>query len=177
MQALAYGMPAIAHGFKVGIGTIAGAALYERLLARDLSNIDIEARCRAWPSRSDVEQAVRQAHDIAPLAESAVEESLAKYIDAGELRRRLTTLGERWPALRRRVTEQMLPADQIRGLLQAAGCPTDPAEIGVDMARLKASYELAWTIRRRYTVLDLATETGLLAEIVDELFAPGGFWR
>jgi glycerol-1-phosphate dehydrogenase [NAD(P)+] len=31
-------------------------------------------------------------------------------------------------------------------------------------------------IRRRYTVLDLAAETGLLGELVDELFAPGGFW-
>jgi glycerol-1-phosphate dehydrogenase [NAD(P)+] len=31
-------------------------------------------------------------------------------------------------------------------------------------------------IRRRYTVLDLATETGILGECVDELFAPGGFW-
>ena len=31
-------------------------------------------------------------------------------------------------------------------------------------------------IRRRYTVLDLAAETGLLGELVDELFAPGGSW-
>jgi glycerol-1-phosphate dehydrogenase [NAD(P)+] len=31
-------------------------------------------------------------------------------------------------------------------------------------------------IRRRYTVLDLANETGILDECVDELFAPGGFW-
>jgi glycerol-1-phosphate dehydrogenase [NAD(P)+] len=46
----------------------------------------------------------------------------------------------------------------------------------VDRARLKESYELARTIRSRYTVLDLATETGLLSECVNELFAPGGFW-
>ena len=62
MQALAYGHPAIAHGFKVGIGTIAGAAFYERLLARDLTAIDIEARCRAWPSRAEVEREVRGKH-------------------------------------------------------------------------------------------------------------------
>jgi hypothetical protein len=28
----------------------------------------------------------------------------------------------------------------------------------------------------RYTALDLANETGLLPELVDELFAPGGYW-
>jgi glycerol-1-phosphate dehydrogenase [NAD(P)+] len=31
-------------------------------------------------------------------------------------------------------------------------------------------------IRSRYTVLDLAYETGILDEIVQELFAPGGYW-
>jgi glycerol-1-phosphate dehydrogenase [NAD(P)+] len=31
-------------------------------------------------------------------------------------------------------------------------------------------------IRSRYTVLDLAYETGTLQECVDELFAPGGYW-
>ena len=31
-------------------------------------------------------------------------------------------------------------------------------------------------IRRRYTVLDLTNETGLLDELVAELFAGDGFW-
>lgn len=176
MQALGYGEPAVAHGFKVGIGTIASAALYERLLLRDLSDLDIDALCRAWPSRAEVERTVRQSHTIPMLAENAAEESLAKYIDADQLRQRLTLLRERWPLIRERVAAQLMPADHLRGLLRAAGCPTAPADVGVDLARLKASYELARTIRSRYTVLDLATETGVLSECVDELFAPGGFW-
>jgi glycerol-1-phosphate dehydrogenase [NAD(P)+] len=177
MQALGYGYPAIAHGFKVGIGTIAGAALYERLLARDLTEIDIEARCRAWPSRGAVEQGVRAAHDLPVVAASAVEETLAKYIDEAQLHERLTLLRARWPALRRRLAVQLLPPGQIRGRLQAAGCPTEPEEIGISRPRLQASFALARTIRSRYTVLDLAVETGLLDELVQELFAPGGFWQ
>jgi len=31
-------------------------------------------------------------------------------------------------------------------------------------------------IRRRYTVLDLAVETGVFEECVAELFASGGIW-
>jgi glycerol-1-phosphate dehydrogenase [NAD(P)+] len=31
-------------------------------------------------------------------------------------------------------------------------------------------------IRRRFTVLDLALQAGILDECVEELFAPGGFW-
>jgi len=31
-------------------------------------------------------------------------------------------------------------------------------------------------IRKRYTLLDLLLEAGLLEDSVAELFAPGGFW-
>ena len=106
-----------------------------------------------------------------------MEESLAKYIDRAQLRERLTLLRVRWPALRRRLAAQLLPVGDIRGRLRAAGCPTEPEEIGISKVRLRASYGLARTIRSRYTVLDLAVETGLLDTLVQELFAPGGFWQ
>ncbi|MBV9278778.1 MAG: sn-glycerol-1-phosphate dehydrogenase [Chloroflexi bacterium] len=176
MQALGHGEPPIPHGFKVGIGTIAVAALYERVLARDLSDLDVDALCRAWPSRLEVERAVRRAHDIPQLAENAVAESLAKYVGADQLRRRLLVVRERWPAIRERLGAQLMTADHLRELLRAAGCPTHPDEIGVSLTRLRESYTLARTIRSRYTVLDLVDETGILSPCVDELFAPGGFW-
>ena len=69
-----------------------------------------------------------------------------------------------------------MTADQLCALLAAAGCPTDPAAIGIDLATLRESYWLARTIRSRYTVLDLVYETGVLDACVEELFAPGGFW-
>lgn len=176
MQALGHGHAAVPHGFKVGVGTIAAAALYERVLARDFGKLDIDALCRAWPSREAVEHTVRQAHDIPQLAENAVEESLAKYIDIDQLRQRLTLLRERWPAIRERLITQLMTANQLRELLQAAGCPIHPDEIGVSISRLEESYTLARTIRSRYTVLDLVSETGVLSACVNELFAPSGFW-
>ncbi len=176
MQALAHGHGAVPHGFKVGVGTIAAAALYERLLARDLTRLDVEAVCASWPSRQEVERSVRLRHGPS-LATQAVEESLAKYLDAGQLRQRLLLVRERWPAIRERLETQLMTAERLRDRLRSAGCPTDPTEIGIDAPRFVASYALAGTIRRRYTVLDLAHETGLLADCVDELFAPGGFWN
>jgi hypothetical protein len=35
---------------------------------------------------------------------------------------------------------------------------------------------LAQQIRNRYTIFDLAAETGLFTDSVDKLFQPGGFW-
>jgi glycerol-1-phosphate dehydrogenase [NAD(P)+] len=64
----------------------------------------------------------------------------------------------------------------LREQLHAAGAPTSPAELGLCVEDLRTTYVRARMIRSRYTALDLAYEAGILEEIVDELFAPGGYW-
>lgn len=123
-----------------------------------------------------MERSVRAAHTIPDLREGAVEQSLAKYISAEELAGRLVLLREVWPDLRERLTDQLLPAGQIKEMLQAAGCPTRPIEIGLGWEEFKATYFKARTIRKRYTVLDLAAEAGVFDECVEKLFTPDGFW-
>ncbi len=176
MEALAHDHAPVSHGFKVGVGSIAIAALYELVLARDLSRLDIDALCRAWPSREEVERSVQQRHHIPKLAENAVQQSLAKYLTPDQLRQRLLLIQQRWPVIRERLEPQLMTAEHIRNLLRAAGCPTEPAEIGVSTAQLRETYTLARTSRSRYTVLDLVNEVGILNACVDELFAPGGYW-
>jgi glycerol-1-phosphate dehydrogenase [NAD(P)+] len=170
-----HGRPPLSHGFKVALGTVAIAALYERILDRDLAALDLAAAVRAWPSWDEVERRVRAAHDP-PVEDAAVRECRAKYIDGDALARRLTLLRERWPELRQRLRAQLIPAHRVRAQLEAAGCPTTPAQIGLELDRFRQTYRRAQMIRRRYTVLDLANETGLLETCVEELFAVGGFW-
>jgi glycerol-1-phosphate dehydrogenase [NAD(P)+] len=176
MQGLAHDGREISHGFKVGIGSIASAALYEALLQRDPARLDVEALCRAWPSREEVEREVRRSHPIPVMAENAAAQSLAKHPSAEELGQRLRLLQGRWGTLRERLERQLLAAERLRELLRAAGSPTDPSEIGLDRDRLRRSYALARQIRSRYTVFDLAAEAGCFDACVEELFAPGGFW-
>jgi glycerol-1-phosphate dehydrogenase [NAD(P)+] len=168
--------PPLSHGFKVGIGSVAVAALYERLLERDLGALDVEALRGAWPSPEAVRETVEAAHPIPGLGAAAVTETLAKHVDADQLGRRLALLADRWPALRDRLEAQLLPAERLRAMLRAAGCPTHPSEIGLSRSAFQDSYRRARMIRRRYTVLDLAAETGVLDELVGELFGPGGCW-
>ena len=99
------------------------------------------------------------------LHNSGVTESLARLV-----------VQTRWEDLPPAVRHQAKRSFMNFFAVALAGCPTGPAEIGLDWPRLKASYALARTIRRRYTVLDLAVETGILAECVDELFAAAGYW-
>jgi len=101
------------------------------------------------------------------IAENAVPQSLVNHPAVDHLHQRLIALRERW---------LLLPGDDLRHLLRAAGCPTTPEEPGHDRARLKASYAQARQIRSRCTIFDLAAEVGCLTDCVEQLFAPGGFW-
>ena len=168
---------AVPHGFKVGVGSICSAALYERLLLRDLSVLDIDGLCAAWPTAEQVQQFVRQSHSDPVMAEKAVGQSLAKHPGNEVLRERLERLREVWPNLRERLSTQMMTADALRNLLLAAGCPTHPEEIGWSISQLKTCYVRARQIRSRYTVFDLASEAGVFETCLDELFASTGFWH
>lgn len=168
--------PPLSHGFKVGIGSIAVASLYDRMFARDLGAIDVDALVSRRPTREQREQEVRATHTTPGLNEAAVAESMIKYLDADALRARLELIRERWSDVKPKVEEQLLSADELRDLLKAAGCPVHPSEIGVDMAAFRATFSRAQMIRRRWVSLDLCYETGILDECVEELFAPGGYW-
>lgn len=176
MEALGEGRPTHLHGSKVGVGSIATAALYERLLSRDLRRLDVEAAVRAYPSRVQAEAHARAAHRDPVVAEHAAVETRAKHVDRDTLRARLERLRSVWGDLRPSLASQLLPATTLRDLLAAVGAPTRPEHIGVDAARFRAAHDAARTIRARYTVLDLLFETGLLAPIVTEALGPGGYW-
>ncbi|MGH7921920.1 MAG: sn-glycerol-1-phosphate dehydrogenase, partial [Candidatus Dormibacteraceae bacterium] len=169
--------PPLSHGFKVGVGSIAIAALYERMLARDLRQLDTDALVEAWPTWQAVEAEIRRSITLPGVADQAVEQSRAKYAEPALLRRRLDRLRDRWPILRRRLQDQLLPAAELRRMLGQAGCPVGPEAIGLDRGRFHDAYRRARMIRGRYTVLDLAAETGILEACVEELFGEGGFWR
>ena len=109
MTGLAEGPHPPLHGTKVGIGTVLVTMLYERLLAHDLSTIDVEACVTALPMAETVECQVRAGLPAGEVADRAVVESLAKHPTAEQLRARLTLLRERWPGLRERLQGQLLP--------------------------------------------------------------------
>jgi glycerol-1-phosphate dehydrogenase [NAD(P)+] len=159
----------IPHGLGVGLGSLALGELYEALLGHDLSRLDVETAVNRWPSPAELERAVRRAISNPGILERAVEESLAKQPSPAALRQRLELLRARWPELRERLCGQLLPVAEVRRRLVAAGCPIDLAEFGLTVADLRATCAAARFIRRRYTVLDLAAEAGVLDALVANL--------
>lgn len=164
------------HGFKVGIGTLAVAALYEELLASPLVDLDVDACCRAWASGEEWANRAKLWLGERELSGVAKKELVAKHVTSDELRVQLENLKRLWPDLRHQLREQLLPTAELRRRLLAAGAPVDPEEIGISRARLRESYWQAFSIRRRFTVLDIAVRTGLLESCLDRIFGDEGVW-
>ena len=164
------------HGFKVGIGTLAVTALYERLLAKDMEKLDVERCCAAWPDEKSWAARARELLGEGELAEGAARELQAKHSSPAQLSEQLRLLKAVWPKLRELLRAQLLPLATLRQMLRDAGAPTEPEHIGITRARLRESYWRAFCIRRRFTVLDLAVRTGLLDICLDEIFGPAGLW-
>jgi len=165
----------LSHGFKVAIGSVSIAALYERLLERDLSQLDVDAAVAAYPDADAMEARSRAAHQP-HLVEEVVVQTMAKHLSSDQLRQRLELVKSLWPELKSKLQAQLMPAAELQRMLRAAGAPAHPYDIELTWAEFKVTYQRAQMIRKRYTVLDLLLELNLLDELVDELFAPGGFW-
>ena len=164
------------HGFKVGIGTLAVAALYECLLSLPLAELDVERCCALWPDQAAREKQIHELFEGTMPGTSPLVESRAKAVDRAGLRQQLEKLRTAWPQLSQRLREQLIPFDDLQG--NAPGrrrarrtrrhrhlAPTPPPHL------------LAGPVlRRRFTVLDLAARTASLESALDKLFGPEGRW-
>lgn len=165
------------HGCKVGIGTLAVTLLYEELLRYPFHLLDIQRVCAQQPDAQAVRRLVHETHMQAELRELALRELEAKRLAGPALHEMLGRLRDVWPQLRDRVRGQLVSFSELHELLRRAGAPREPESIGIDWPRLRRTYLAAWHIRRRFTVLDLATITNVMPECLDRLFAPDGRWR
>ncbi len=164
------------HGFKVGIGVLASLGFYNVLLRRDLDRFEIDTAVAAWPSWEQIDVRINALFGSGELARKAREETLAKLPTPDTLRQQLARLRDGWPTLRERLSRQLAPFQNSRAMLRDAGCPCEPEQIGISRERLRLSYEEAFYIRRRFTVLDLAMRLGVFRSALEELFGPEGAW-
>jgi glycerol-1-phosphate dehydrogenase [NAD(P)+] len=178
MRGLEHNGELVSHGMKVGFGTLFATALYERLLARDWSKVDVERALEAAADSQDIEDAIRAMTDPPAMIDLALRETAAKHTAPDALAARLQRLQDVWPDLRDRLKAQLVPVTSLRASLIEAGCPVTPDGLGLTTAQVLGSYREARLIRRRYTVYDLADDLGVLDELVAEigssrLFRPG----
>ncbi len=167
------------HGFKVGVGTVATSALYERILATwcektfDDALENLPKNFRTWET---IERELAENFGNSGLRETVERECRKKFVEPDELRRRLRLFRDSWGELKTKLAAQLFPAAEIQRIIADATAPSTPEEIGIDRPRLERSYCLAQQLRYRYNVLDWTQDVGQWATSVEPLFHPGGFW-
>ena len=165
------------HGFKVGVATLAVAALYEQLLVQPIERLDVAACCARWPDFAEVEIGIRQLFAESDFLPTALEETRAKHPTRATLQVELERLRRGWPVLREQLRAQLVPHGELKRRLQLVGAPTEPEEIGISRERLRAGFLRASHIRRRFTVLDVVVRAGLLDQLLEPIFGREGMWR
>lgn len=164
-----------AHGFKVGVATLAITSLYEELLKR-LPTFDLERACAKWATAAQREAEIRREFAGEDYVDKVVEESMIKHPTHEQLRARLKLLKERMPQAIEGIKRQLPSYAELKKQLDLVGAPTAPEAIGITRERLRHTFTQAYYIRRRFTALDLAKQTDLFDECMEALFGKGGRW-
>jgi glycerol-1-phosphate dehydrogenase [NAD(P)+] len=171
MEEHRHGGEVVPHGSKVAIGSLASCALYEFLMEQPLEELDAAARAGSWPSAAEAAARAASLHALPALQQKAAEETRAKHVSREQLAQRLQRVRSQWRALRDSLRRQLYPLEEFGQMLQAAGAPVHPEQIGISRERLRSTCFKAQSIRRRYTVLDLLAETGLLDAAAERVIA------
>jgi len=160
MTHYAWGCPADLHGCQVGVATLTAAALYEKLLALDLSKIDHTRRVSEHAPWYTYREVIRAR--FSSLTSAVLPFAQQGYPSTEELTERFYQLRVQWPLIAEALEKTLLPARHIGDQLKAAGGPTSFAQLGATPGRARCAILHSKDIRPRYTLLHLLNELGVL---------------
>ena len=171
MEDLTFRGERVSHGACVSVGCLTALALFDWLIGRDLTAIDIDTVVSSAQSLDDKFAEIDRLIPNPNIAERARVETEKKHLAPDAHCARLETLTRVWPRMRDRLESHLMRRDEVASLLQAAGAPVSARALGVTAEHHKATAHASRFIRDRYTVLDLLSETGLFNEAVETIFS------
>jgi glycerol-1-phosphate dehydrogenase [NAD(P)+] len=171
----ARGIP-VTHGHKVAVGTLAAAAFTETLFSEKPSLKAISHPRQSWAEREASIRAAFTGYDRA--AGAALKTSREKFIDDPARAKKLAEgILDNWENIREAVSAKLPPYAELYAMLKKAGCPLKPEETGLTRERILSTARNAQMIRNRFTVLDLAYETGVFEDTLKRLESSGVYFR
>ncbi len=154
------------HGFKVGIGTMATTAMMTEAFKIPASQLNSLATPPL--TRQEREQ------EIATLTQRGIygdvcTVAMNKFLCGEALLNRRALIISKWEEMGQRVAKQLIPCDELKQRFLKAGSPVHYSEIGLSWDEFRGGLIRAQLIRKRYTILDLAYEAGILELVVDRI--------
>ena len=168
MEGLKYNGEEVSHGFKVSVGSVVSL----RLMQFFLRTAPDEARRLAAPpiSVSERKKEIAELLKRGCYGEDPARLSMEKFQagDAALVRRE--EIYAVWNLLQEKVARQLGDQEAFVKSLKSAGCPTTPGEIGLDREQFIHGIFTAQLIRKRYNILELLYDAGLLKIAVEKMF-------
>jgi glycerol-1-phosphate dehydrogenase [NAD(P)+] len=149
--------PGSLHGEQVGVATLTISRLQNAMLRAARPP---EVR----PTRLD--PGALRARYGARLGDQCRAEFRAKAMDERGAERMNARLAEVWPAMSSRLREIMVPTERLEAAMAAAGAATSGLDLGLERGFYQGAVRHAREIRRRYSILDLAGDAGVLEDLV-----------
>lgn len=143
------------HGEQVAVATLTMARIQEHVLGAGLPHLQPS-------SMTCVELQRRFGFDI---GEACWREFEAKRLTQNAVPNFEARVAETWSDIARDVRNAMISVERIHDVLKRAGCPTVAADIGLSPEFYATAVRNARFLRNRYTFLDLADDSGLLATV------------
>ena len=163
----------VPHGIQVGVFTLFMCRVYEQMLAFDYSRLDVESCLGNWAPLDEQERIGAGVFAGTKFPDLGVKAVRAKFVDRETTRARLEGFKSRWPEIRARLAEQLVPSAEIERRLRVVGAPATPDEIGSTVEASLADARKTIYMRDRYMALDFLALTGQLDEFAGKAFANG----
>ena len=168
MAALTGGKTPELHGVQVGVGTLLTLRLYDRLKTRTPDWDKAAAAMRAFdPSAWQAD--MRRVFGAAAPSLIAEEQNRWRQNDATAQAKRLERMIRHWAEISRIMAEELPETAQVQALMEAAGAPTRPEQIGETPVTVRDALIHSRDIRDKYLTSSLLWDLGLLEEMADAL--------
>ena len=183
MEDLSVNGVSVTHGHKVTIGTLAATAFTEIFFADPKGppqggipksrRQNIQGLFRKAgpsdkrPSRDERRAEVSEAFKDSKAHDKVVATALEKMMEEQTVQKINQAFRDSWKEIRGRVLEKLVPYGELKALLEKAGCPLRPEEIGLSRTEAIATARRAQMIRNKYGILDLAWDMGNFEKILD----------
>ena len=168
MEGLSFNGEEVSHGFKVSVGTVATLRLMQFFLNTTVEEaMKLATPPQQWNERkADIDELLKRNC----YGDSAAQFSREKFLSPEETVIRRKEIYAVWNDLQQKVKVQLGDPQELIAKLKAAGCPTEPEEIGLSKEQFLHGIFTAQLIRKRYNILDMFVETGLLDTAVKRMF-------
>jgi glycerol-1-phosphate dehydrogenase [NAD(P)+] len=166
------GLPRNLHGTQVGVGTVIMLAFFEIMRELDPYKIDPLALLRARVSVEEIEaENCKLYGSAAPLFNNVVRR---KRVPDNQFCDFIHRIQSKWDAMWGMVSPYAASLASIRTPLRNAGMPLTLSSVRRSRDEAIEALVKGPQYRSRYTLLDLASELGLLPEIADEVLQRSG---